>query len=369
MSGRASQSACGKAAAYGAIHAVVDAASVLAIWRTGASTAVQFMTSFAVVFGYDLLAFAGQGPLGALVDRFKASRAAAIAGLVLAAAAVLCAPYSAVATMIVAGVGNALFHLGAGASVLRSSEGRAAPAGIFVAPGALGLALGMWMGKTGNGPAWPFVALLLLAPVLVDAIHVREGAMSQEVEAPRLKPGSFSLVLALLLFSVVVRSFVGFGACHECPGGTVLLVGIPLAAFTGKLIGGFLADRLGWVETSVAALLLCAPLVAFNGGSLAPALGGLLLLQLTMPVTLAATFRLMPGHPALAFGLPCVALVAGAVPTFFDSGRDLFGPATFIALLVASAAALALGLRVGAVPWRRSALLGTADPLVEGGPT
>src|SRR5665648_840312 len=47
------------------------------------------------------------------------------------------------AAVILAGLGNAMFHLGAGAQVLRQGLSRAAPAGLLVAPGALGLALGV----------------------------------------------------------------------------------------------------------------------------------------------------------------------------------------------------------------------------------
>jgi MFS transporter, FSR family, fosmidomycin resistance protein len=340
-----------KAAVWGALHAVVDAACVMAVWRTGSSSAVPAMTAFAVVFGYDLLAFAGQVPLGALADRLKASRAAVMGGLALSTASLLLVPYSALATMIAAGLGNALFHLGAGASVLRSSGGRAAPAGIFVAPGALGLGLGMWMGKTGEGPAWPLVAALVLALPLVDLIHVREESRTPFAAPALAKPG-WRLALALLFFSVVVRSFVGFGACRDCPKGVLVLVGLPLAAFAGKLCGGLISDRLGWIETSVAALLFSGPLIAFNGGNPVVALAGLLLFQMTMPVTLVAVYRLLPDRPALAFGLPCLALVAGASPTFFPEGRALFGEATFMVLVIASAISIAIALRISGVSWR-----------------
>ena len=74
-------------------------------------------------------------------------------------------PIAPLATMIVAGVGNALFHLGAGGLVLRSAGGRATPAGVFVAPGALGLGLGMWMGRTGRGSTFPIYVALAFAVI------------------------------------------------------------------------------------------------------------------------------------------------------------------------------------------------------------
>ncbi|MBI5525695.1 MAG: hypothetical protein HY897_05120 [Deltaproteobacteria bacterium] len=341
------QNADARAAAYGVIHFLVDAACVLAVERTGASTTVQALTVFWVILGYDVLAFALQAPLGALTDRLKLSRWVVYAGLGLTTVAVLTSRHAAIATMLAAGVGNALFHLGAGASVLRTSGGRATPAGLFVGPGALGLGLGLWMGRTGIGPAWPFVALPILSLPLVRYLHVDEigTPASRESFGFDISRRVVSLALPLLLLSVAIRSFVGFGACRECPKGLLLAAGVPLAACAGKMLGGFISDRIGWIETAVGALLLSAPLVALNGGNFALAFPGLLLFQMTMPVTLVAVWRLIPEKPATAFGLPALALIIGAIPTFFRAGKHLFGPITFVALIVISAAALLVSLK------------------------
>lgn len=336
----------GRASLLGGVHLLVDAACVTAVWRTGDSRWVAFLSSWAVVCGYDLLAFAGQLPLGIAADRLRLTRAAALAGVALSAAALLLSPHSSVATLVAAGLGNALFHLGAGASVLRNPA-RATPAGLFVAPGALGLGLGMWMGRTGLGPTWPLLLLLLLALPLVDDAHGDTDATPTGAW-----PGPAALgTLALLFLSVMVRSYVGFGASHQCPAGLALTLGIPLAACAGKAAGGLAADRLGWVETGVGALLLSAPLLAFNGGSVPVALLGLVLFQMTMPVTLVATARLLPGRPATAFGLPCLALILGALPTFTPAGR-FYNPGVFLGLVLVSAAALLVALRT---PERRVA--------------
>jgi hypothetical protein len=52
-----------------------------------------------------------------------------------------------------------------------------------------------------------------------------------------------------------------------------------------------------------------------------------------------------PRWPATAFGLPCLALIAGSFPTFFPAGKQLFGRSAFVLLIAASAAILALALR------------------------
>ena len=40
----------------------------------------------------------------------------------------------------------------------------------------------------------------------------------------------------------------------------------------------------------------------------------MLVFQFTMPVTLAAVYLALPRRPGLAFGLPCLALLLGALP-------------------------------------------------------
>ena len=333
-------------AVYGLIHALVDAACVAAVVRASRGSYLGDLSTFWTVAGYDLLAFGLEFPLGLVVDRLHLTRFSMIIGTAMAAVVLAPGPIPALATMIVAGVGNGLFHLGAGGLVLRSAGGRAAPAGVFVAPGALGLGLGMWMGRTGRGSTFPIyvaLAFAVIALITLDRPAAAErGTPSQGKEQPAIFP--WLVLLMLLLVSVAVRSFVGFGACFQCPGGLAVAIGLPVAAFLGKLLGGMMADRLGWLRASTGALLLSLPLIAFSGGSLVLALPGVLLFQSTMAVTLVAVYGLMPRWPATAFGLPCLALVAGSFPTFFPAGKQLFGRWTFVLLIAFSAAALALAL-------------------------
>ena len=318
-----------------------------AVVRTSRGSYVADLGAFWTVAGYDMLAFGLEFPLGLLVDRLRLARLSMILGAAMAAVVLAPGPVPALATMIVAGVGNALFHLGAGGLVLRSAGGRAAPAGVFVAPGALGLGLGLWMGRTGRGSTFPiYIALAFAVVALITLDKPATVDRDKPIGAgrqPALLP--WLILLVLLLVSVAVRSFVGFGACFQCAGGLAVAIGLPAAGFLGKLLGGMVADRLGWLRTSTAALLLSLPLIAFSGGSLFLALPGVLLFQSTMAVTLVAVYALMPRWPATAFGLPCLALIAGAFPTFVPAGKQLFGRWTFVLLIALSAAVLALALR------------------------
>jgi FSR family fosmidomycin resistance protein-like MFS transporter len=338
------------AAWLGAAHLIVDAVCVASVLRASPPGDSVVSSALAFVLGYDLLAFAGQAPLGWLTDRFGLRRGAALAGLLLTASALLAGSDAGMAVVLIAGAGNALFHVGAGAMGLAGARGRAAPAGVFVAPGALGLGIGLLLGRTFlTVPLWP--GLFALAAAMVAVLRVARPApepASTTAPSPHCLRVSHRVILGvaiLLALSVAVRSLVGTVGCDGCPRGLFLMVALPVAAFAGKLSGGFLADQFGWIDLSMVALLASAPLLAFSGGDLWLALPGVLMFQMTMPVTLAAMMRLLPARPAFGFGLLCVALVAGTLPAYLPGGWRPRGlPLLFLAL--GSAAALYLALRL-----------------------
>jgi FSR family fosmidomycin resistance protein-like MFS transporter len=251
------------------------------------------------------------------------------------------------AVLLLAGLGNALFHVGAGAMVLAGSGERAAPAGVFVAPGALGLGLGLILGrKLLTVPLWPFLFALVAACIAVLLVSARsKQAPVEPVARSARRHGVVLLILSLLALSVAVRSLVGTVSCDACPRGLFLMVALPVAAFAGKLVGGFLADRFGFIDLATVALLGSAPLLAFSGGDFWLALPGLLVFQMTMPITLVATLRALPAWPGFGFGVLCLALVAGTLPAYLPGGWRPQG-LVLLLLVLGSAAALYLALRL-----------------------
>jgi len=333
------------AAWLGGAHLVVDAVSVTSVLRAAPARGAVATSALLFVIAYDVLAFAGQVPLGWLVDRLALRRGAALIGIVLTAAAMAIGGRAGYAVVLLAGLGNALFHLGAGAMVLAGGREKAAPAGVFVGPGALGLGIGLLLGRRFvEIPLWPWLFALAAAVAVVLLVATRPQACSEPVPAPEFRLGTLLAIATLFGLSVAVRSLVGTVGCDACDKTLFLAVAVPCAGCAGKLIGGFLADRFGWIELSMVALLAAAPLLAFSGGDLWLALPGFFLFQMTMPVTLVAVFRLMPDRPALAFGLPCLALIAGALPAYLP---DVWRPrdGSVFVLVLGSAAVLFWGLR------------------------
>ena len=121
---------------FGALHALVDAASLAVLYAEVPRERLSWGEIGSLIVCYNCVAFGLQLPLGVGLDRLRAYKPAAVAGLALTGLAVAICPCHAYLGAIVVGLGNALFHVGAGAIVLRHSEGRATGPGIFVAPGA-----------------------------------------------------------------------------------------------------------------------------------------------------------------------------------------------------------------------------------------
>jgi FSR family fosmidomycin resistance protein-like MFS transporter len=337
------------ALALGAVHALVDCTSGYLIFRDLGPSDLAYPTIVTLVVVYNTLAFGGQVPVGAATDRLQAYRGAAVLGALLVAASLAVSRYQVVAGVIVVGIGNALFHVGAGAHVLRVSGNRATESGVFVGPGAVGLVTGIWMGSQRVEARWAIVGLVAVGAVLLTWL-VRQGGRSSALpELPGLRAGALLVALvcaSLLVGSVAVRALVGGAISGTWRGVSVdVMLLLAVAACGGKMLGGFVSDRFGWATTSVFALLIAAPLVSAFVRTPVGAVLGMLVFQMTMPVTLKATHHLLPKRPGLAFGLPCLALLLGALPGLYHV--EVFSHWAFVLLtVVLSAGLVGLGLRL-----------------------
>jgi FSR family fosmidomycin resistance protein-like MFS transporter len=338
--------------ALGVVHGVVDATTIWVLFRGHAIFHTPRDDFFRLIIAYDLLAFAVQPALGWALDRLGRLRDGALAGLGLCFAAVLLLPLNAAAAVVVGALGNAVFHVGAGGLAIRAAVGRSAPLGLFVAPGALGVAVGAWAAQTPIVEAWIVAAYLAGSMVAVWAVASGgAGALPPPPAKPPVeKPAALA---ALLLVSIAVRSLIGRAGGYEMPTTAMTAFAVAAAAFAGKANGGVWSDRFGWLATSVGALLISAPLLAFGGDNAVAIIVGLFIFQMTMPVTLAATAALVPGRPAYAFGLASLAYILGALPTYFKAVSVCYNPVIFLALILVSIAALVAGLR----PLRRLVLM------------
>jgi len=336
---------CANLAVYGTAHAAVDATCagiLLTLWNRQILSTTELGWYFCL---YNLLAFGMQPVLGLALDRLRRPRSAAMAGCLLTALATVGFAQWPLLAICEAGVGNALFHLGAGSICLNLTPGRAAAPGMFVAPGAAGLFLGTLLGRNGTFESLPFLVLLVVCCVAMWFLHLPALDYRRE-HAPSHTRWSWA-VLCMLLLCIGVRSAVGFGIALPWNEGMAWPLVLTGFVVLGKGLGGVLADRLGWGRVAVGALALAAPLLAFGAKEPSAAITGMFLFNLPMAVTLVAGANLLPGRPAFAFGLTCLALEAGAWLIMLPPGseRTIDSEWLVFGAVFAAAAVLYLALR------------------------
>jgi len=323
---------------YGLIHCIVDLSCVSVLFSTLYSHNYGDNAFSIYVITYNLIAFGLQAPFGYLVDKFQVPKESALIGCILVIVSILLFNIPAL-VVIFAGLGNAFFHIGGGSISLNFSPQKASAPGIFVAPGAIGLTLGILIGESESYTPLPFILLLIVSGIFILLRNIPEINYQTEKVKPQIK--NFEIVFLLLLLSVSVRSMYGLAAAWK--SNVTLLLILTLAIAGGKFLGGILADRFGWKRIAVTALVISAPLLSFFPDYPVLALTGNFLLQMTMPITLTALFNIMPGKPASAFGLTVLALILGIVPTYFGAQQFLNNQWIILVIIILSACFLLIG--------------------------
>jgi MFS transporter, FSR family, fosmidomycin resistance protein len=331
-------------AAYGAAHAFVDATCGAVVFTIMTRYQPSATDCYYLVLLYNLLAFGLQPLVGRAVDAVRDPRSAAIVGCLITGGSVFWLGTSHIAATLFAGVGNAIFHVGGGTISLNLTPRRASAPGIFVAPGAIGLATGILVGKSGQFVAWPFL-VLLVASCLVF-LSLRPPKIDYERSSSGYSPEILILLCGLLLVSIGIRSLVGMTAGFPWKSDVELLLVLTAAVATGKAVGGVIADRIGWIRIAVGALVVSAPMIAFGAAVPWLAIAGMFLFNMTMAVTLTALAIVIPGRPGYAFGLTCLALVLGSLPASTEAQPVINTPWLMFAIILGAAAMLYGGLRL-----------------------
>lgn len=325
-------------AACCAAHFLVDFACAFLVFRfLGEDGGLA-----ALLLAYNFCAFAVQMPLGLLAGWWDRDGVLAAAGALLVALAYGLALLPWLAA-VMAGLGNAVFHVGAGLETLSVSGDRAGPLGLFVSPGAVGLFCGTLLGRGRTFPAWGVVLLLILTVV---CLLLTQQPRPDGYEAVQPSFGTVAPMLLGLLAVVILRSWVGMGLTLSWKGEGYWAAVLVLALAAGKAAGGYLADRFGFRRTAVLFLALSAALLPLAPEH--PLLGtaAIFLFNMTMPLTLWASARLLPSARGFAFGLLTFGLFLGFLPAVF--GGSLSAPMAAVWALVSLALLLpGLGKAVG----------------------
>ncbi len=354
-------------------HALVDMGCAMLIYAMTAQYLTD-MEAFLAVLLYDFIAFCLQFPLGMWLDgkekkRIPATdfpRLAAVVGMFLVAwvdviYAVIRSLHGDAPVVVgvimylsfLAGIGNALFHIGAGVEVLNHSgkPEQAGPSGIFVSAGALGLYLGAKAKLIGIENLYVMAAALVVLSIVetrskrldnsrTDATSSQSVPDTSTAAARVAAPSWVTLLLTLI---IVYRSFLGFAMKYtwrvDFKTGLIAVIGIVL----GKAIGGIVSDRFGWRKVMISSLLIGAAAALYSEDFLPAGVLTLFLFNMTMPVTMVGLARALPGEAGMAFGLNTVALFIGFAVHLMTGGE--VSSWVLCALILLSAIVLAVALR------------------------
>jgi MFS transporter, FSR family, fosmidomycin resistance protein len=281
-----------------------------------------YANSFLLIVVYAVIGFGGQLPVGFWLDYKKVISPFAQASFVLLAC---CAPAyigNATVGIILSGIASAFVHVTGGAVCLQVHQQKSGPLALFTAPGVLGLTLGGAIGSTGH---WVLFVVLILIVAIAWLVFSRPfpAAYNQ----PKKKETALDIhdwVMLGILLVMCFRSFL-FDIInhigHTYQNG-ILIIGV--SAFVGKIIGGFVADAIGWKKYVYISMPLALLLFQFGKESIIALGVGIACLQSSVPVTLMLICRSLPLYPATAAALSLGTSVALAgLPLFLVSSNGI----------------------------------------------
>lgn len=326
---------------YSVTHFLVDFACAFMVFRGIVSTPYSSLC----ILLYNFCAFAVQMPLGILADKCNRNYLFAVSGCIFVGAAygLLIVP---VAAVIIAGLGNAMFHIGGGVDVLNISENKCASLGVFVSPGAWGIYFGTIFGRGDGLTSVPVVLALFAAAGLILATYrAQRGAYPKNAafSISNLASRQMIYAAACLFLVVCLRSYVGLTLNFSWKSTGYWGLALVCAVVLGKTAGGFAADRFGVMKTTFISLWAAAFLFMFPQMPLS-GVTAVLLFNMTMPITLWVMAKIFPGAKGFSFGLLTFGLFLGFLPVYLGVNVPPDASWPFALAAAASFALIGIGL-------------------------
>lgn len=260
-----------------------------------------------VFLGYNFCAFVLQAPVGALIDRGGNPPILLLACTALLALGYLLGRWW-LPSVLLLGLGNALFHVAGGKYVTEKSGNDPTHLGVFVATGAIGLTVGR---AFASFAALPYLLLAVLTGCALLLLFSEETKSKAYASVYEGKGMGASYALLLVLFAVFIRAFLGKAVTVEFEVTHVLLWVMTAATALGKVMGGVCARRFGAVRTVIVSMALAA--VCLTLGCHIPVFYaiGLFAFNFSMPITLYFANAILKGETGFAFGVLAATLFPG----------------------------------------------------------
>lgn len=255
---------------------------------------------------YNSLAFLFQPIIGLLIDKYFWGKSIIIFSIILLLLGILINNW--LISIIFLGIGNQIFHVIGGKICSNIDNSKASHLGVFVSLGAIGLALGSNFYQL---PIIVYIALLLyiLSSLLVILNIKKYEKVNMKMEQKPIN--KIVLGTSLMVVVVFIRSFLGKIIHFDFEMTLTLIVLFPCFGALGKLIGGFIRDKFGSLLTVIVSMAGCMIILIFFAGSIVLMLLGMLLINISMPISLYELNRLNQDNEGFNFGLLAAVLFPG----------------------------------------------------------
>ena len=276
------------------------------------------------LFVYNLLAFGGQYPVALWVEKYSNPKIFLTCSYLLNTVAVVLFIWTPHLSIVLAGVASAIYHVAGGAVCARGNK--AFPIGLFAAPGVIGLIAGGYFAFLHiEITGWLMIASVVFL-LFISLLNIEDKPMAEE--SPREPHSKFTLdhhdlIMILLLTIISLRSVIWniFQLIHDHNYGWLLSIAV--AAFTGKIIGGWLADRIGWRLYLFISLMAATPLITLCKDEILLFCIGIGLLQSGIPASTALLIQSVKGKTERGIGLSFGTAIIGGAVVLYTPFRDL----------------------------------------------
>lgn len=320
---------------YSIIHFIVDLSCAVLVSNLVTQKMRPGTNLFIAILIYNFFAFAMQLPIGILADKTNKNAICSAIGCVLVAIAFGFANYGIISCLI-AGIGNAMFHVGGGIDVLNISDKKATLSGIFVSTGAMGIFLGGKSASIGFDKYYIVILILLISAISLLWLYnqIKNSINNSKIKAIKLTRNEWIAIVCIFI-TVCIRSYVGMILAFTWKSTSIFALLSIFGVVLGKMLGGIIGDKIGFDKISIS-LLISAICFIFSFTNPIIGIIAILLFNMTMPITLICLSNIFNNNKGLAFGLLTLALFVGAVPTFVGYNQGFTKIGLFIITLISS---------------------------------
>lgn len=330
---------------YSIIHFIVDLSCCILIVNLLSNKIDNKLILFTATIIYNFFAFAVQLPVGIIADKINKNAIVSAIGCIFIAISFFISSNPICAT-IIAGLGNSMFHVGGGIDVLNISNKKATLSGIFVSTGAMGIFLGGKSVSINFNKYYLIILILIISAIFLISLYeqIKEKVKNETMIIPHVNLNEI-LIIVCLITTVVIRSYVGLILSFEWKSKFILALISILAVVFGKMLGGIIGDKIGFLKISVISLVFSAICFIFSFNNSILGILAILFFNMTMPITLTALSNILNNNKGMAFGLLTLALFIGAFPTFFGYNKFIFNPIGLFSITIISAIILFIGIK------------------------